>query len=228
MVTISHVVQDIINKHVFLQEAINHGIVSYNKLAENIKPEIEKELGKKIKHNAIVMSLRRYAEKLEKKEERISFNYFRELLLKTDICYIVIEQAERSLSRVQGLYDEIEFKLGGIFNVIQGNYEIGVITNSRYKEKFLELLKEEKILRVVDDLVVISLTYSHDLSFTPGILYNVSRFIAWENINILNVLHTPKELSFVISKKNAMRCYNTLERMVKPYKNYGNNDEAVE
>ena len=41
MVTISHIVQDIINKHVFLQEAINHGIVSYNKLAEDIKPDIE-------------------------------------------------------------------------------------------------------------------------------------------------------------------------------------------
>jgi len=225
MVTISHVVQDIINKHVFLQEAINHGIVSYNKLAENIKPEIEKELGKKVKHNAVVMSLRRYAEKLEKKEERISFNYFRELLLKTDICYIVIEQAETSLSRIQSLYDEIEFKLGGIFNVIQGNYEIGIITNSRYKDKFLSLLKGEKILNTVDDLVVVSLSYSKDFSFTPGILYNVSRFIAWENINILNVLHTPKELSFVISKKNAMRCYNTLERMVKPFQNINNQEE---
>jgi predicted transcriptional regulator len=224
MVTISHVVQDIINKHVFLQEAINHGIVSYNKLAEDIKPDIEKELSKKVKHNAIVMSLRRYAEKLENKKEKMSFNYFRETLLKTDICYIVIEEAETSLDRIKNLYSEIEFKVGGIFNVVQGNYEIGIVTNSRYKEKFLDLLKEEKILRTVDDLVVISLTYSKDLSFTPGILYNVSRFIAWENINILNVLHTPKELSFVISKKDAMRCYNTLERMVKPYKNQQNLD----
>lgn len=224
MVTISHIVQDIINKHVFLQEAINHGIVSYNKLAEDIKPDIEKELGKKVKHNAIVMSLRRYAEKLENKKEKMSFNYFRETLLKTDICYIVIEEAETSLDRIKNLYNEIEFKLGGIFNVVQGNYEIGIVTNSRYKEKFLDLLKDENILRTVDDLVVISLTYSKDLSFTPGILYNVSRFIAWENINILNVLHTPKELSFVITKKDAMRCYNTLERMVKPYKNQHNSE----
>lgn len=81
MVTISYVVQDIINKRVFLQEAISHGIVSYNKLAENIKPDIEKELSKKVKHNAIVMALRRYAGKLEEKKEKISFSYFRETLL---------------------------------------------------------------------------------------------------------------------------------------------------
>jgi len=220
MVTISHVVQDILNKQVFLQEAVTHGIVSFNKLAENIKPEIEKELGRKVRHNAIVMALRRYSERLETKKEIVSLNYFREILLKTDICYIVIEESETSVRTIQRLYDEIDFKHGGIFNVMQGNYEISIITNQRYKDKFLELLSGENLLKVVDDLVIVSLTYSKDFSDTPGILYNVSRFIAWENINIYNVLHTPKELAFIISKKDAMTCYNALERMVKPVKNH--------
>jgi hypothetical protein len=219
MVTISHVVQSILNKHVFLQEAINHGIVSFNKLAENLRPDIEKELNKKVKHNAIVMALRRYTEKLETKKDKIAFNYFRETLLRTDICYIVIEESETTVRTIQRLYDVINFKQGGIFNLAQGNYEISIITNQRYKDKFLELLKEENVLKVVDNLVVISLTYSKDFSSTPGLLYNVSRFIAWENINIYNVINTPKELAFIISKKDAMRCYNTLERMVKPMQN---------
>jgi len=165
------------------------------------------------------MALRRHAEKLETKKEKISLNYFREILLKTDICYIVIDESETSIRTIQRLYDEIDFKHGGIFNIMQGNYEISIITNQSYKDKFLDLLSKEIILKVVDDLVVISLTYSKDFSSTPGILYNVSRFIAWENINIYNVLHTPKELSFIISKKDAMSCYNALERMVKPIKN---------
>ncbi len=223
IVTISHVVQNILNKHVFLQEAINHGIVSFNKLADYIKTDIEKELNKKVKHNAIVMALRRYEEKLETKKEKIAFNYFRETLLRTDICYIVIEESETTIRTIQKLYDEINFKHGGIFNITQGNYEISIITNQRYKDRFLELLKDENILKVVENLVVISLTYSKDFSATPGLLSNVSRFIAWENINIYNVINTPKELAFIIGKKDAMRCYNTLEKMVKPLNtNYDN------
>ena len=220
IVTISHVVQNILNKRVILQEALNHGIVSYNKLADNIKSDIEKELDKKVKHNAVVMALRRYEEKLETKKEKIAFNYFRETLLRTDICYIVIEESETTIRTIQRLYDEINFKHGGIFNLTQGNYEISIITNQRYKDRFLELLGDENILKVVDNLVVISLTYSKDFSATPGLLYNVSRFIAWENINIYNVINTPKELAFIISKKDAMNCYNTLERMVKPLQNH--------
>ena len=219
MVTISHAVKELLNKHVFLQEAINQGIVSYNKLAEHIKPEIEKELSKKVKHNAIVMALRRCAENLEDKQYKTSFGYFKETLLKTDVCYIVIEESEKSLSKLQSLYTDIEFKRGGIFNVIQGNYEVGIVTNQEYKSKLIDLLEGEKILKTVDDLVVISLTYTKDFSFTPGILYNISRFIAWENINILNVLNTPKELSFVISRDDAMRTYHVLEKLVKTSKN---------
>ena len=33
MTTISHIVKDILNRQIFLQEAINNEIVSYNKLA---------------------------------------------------------------------------------------------------------------------------------------------------------------------------------------------------
>ena len=224
MVTISHVVQDILNKHVFLQEAVNHGIVSYNKLAADIKPEIEQELGKKVKNNAVVMALRRYSDKLEKKQQKPAFDYFRETLLKTDICYIVVEESPSSLDKIQTLYDEIDFKRGGIFNVIQGNYETGIITNQRSKDKLLDLLRDEKILNVVEDLVAISLTYSKDFMFVPGILYNVLRFLTWENINIVGIIMTQKELSLIVSRNDAMKCYNTLERLGKSSKDSEKDD----
>lgn len=218
MVTISHVVHDILNKHVFLQEAVNHGIVSYNKLAADIKPEIEQELGKKVKNNAVVMALRRYSDKLEKKQQKPAFDYFRETLLKTDICYIVVEESPTSLDKIQALYNEVDFKRGGILNVIQGNYEMGIITNQRSKDTLLDLLSDEKILNVIEDLVAISLTYSKDFMFVPGILYNVLRFLTWENINIVGIIMTQKELSLIVSRIDAMKCYNTLERLAKSSK----------
>ena len=70
------------------------------------------------------------------------------------------------------------------------------------------LIKDEK-------LVAISLMYSKDFTYTPGVVYNVSRFIAWENINIINILHTPTELSLVVNEDDAMKCYKTLQKLVK-------------
>ncbi|KYK28563.1 hypothetical protein AYK20_07120 [Thermoplasmatales archaeon SG8-52-1] len=219
MVTISNVVQNVLNKHVFFQEAITQDIVSFNKIANNLKPEIEKELGKKVKHNAIVMALRRYSDKLESRDDIPSFNYFRETLLKTDVCLIILEESPEALNKTQELYNKMIFKQGKIFNIVQGNYELGIITNQSNKDNVIETFGKKNISRIVEDLVVVSLMYSKDYLFTPGVLYNVLRFLTWENINIFNITLTPQELGIVISRKDTMRCYNTLEKLVKTTKN---------
>ena len=215
MVTVSHVVQKLVQDQILLQEAIGKGIVSYNSLAKYLKPEIEKELRKPVKHSAVVMSLRRYSEKLEDKRKQAKFNYFRETILKTDICYIILEESPNLLQKFLDFYPEIDGKRGGIFNIIQGNYEVGLITNQRYKETVIKLLKDEKILTIIEDLVVVSLTYSKDFIFSPCIMYNVLRFLAWDNINVVSIILTQKELNLVISREDVVRCYKVLEKLVK-------------
>ena len=225
MVTISQTVQNLLNKRIFLQEVITQGIVSFNRLADNIKPEIESELGKNVGHNAIVMAIRRYAKNLEKKQQNKSFTYFKETLLKTDVCYIIVEESPTVLNKVQSIYNKMVFKHGKIFNIVHGNYEIGIITNKSNKDKILDSLSDENILRVIEDLVVISLMYSRDYLFTPGVIYNVLRFVAGENINVLNITLTPQELNIVVSRNDAMRTYDVLEKLVKSSKN---NEEKIE
>lgn len=218
MVTISHVVKNVLRRQVLIQEAVNHGIVSYNKLAKNLKPQIEEELGKPVKHSAVVMALRRNAGKLKKAADEPSFSYSIETI-KTDISYMVFAESPTLLSKLENLYKIIDFKKGGILNIIQGNYEVAIITNDKYKEKVLDILYKEEILETVDDLVSISLTYSKNFLFQPGILYDISRFLAWENINAIDIVLTKTELSLVIGKKDLMRCYQSLGKFAENREN---------
>lgn len=222
MTTTSTVVQDILKRHVLIQEAINQDIVSYTKLAQMLKPEIEDKLGRKIKTSAIIMALRRNSEKFRKNARKPIFSYSIETI-KTDICYIVLEESPTALNQLEKLYEIIDFKKGGILNIIQGNYEVAVIINRKYKEKVLDILSDEKILEVVDNLVSISLTYSKDFLFTPGILYDVSRFLAWENINAIDIILTKTEFSLIIDKKDLIRCYMTLSRFAENNNKQNNN-----
>ena len=60
--------------------------------------------------------------------------------------------------------------------------------------------------------------------FTPGILYDISRFLAWENINAIDIILTKTELSLIIGKKDLMRCYKTLGRFAE---NQSNSEKKV-
>ena len=59
MVTVSHLVKKYVSENTFLLEAMGKELISHGNLAEQLKPEIEQELGKKVKESAIVMALRR-------------------------------------------------------------------------------------------------------------------------------------------------------------------------
>jgi len=211
MVTISHIIRDVLDRHVLLQEAFSQNIVSYNKLANILKPEIEEELGRSVKHNAIVMALRRNSEKLVDPTLRPSFSYSIETI-RTDIFYIVMEESPRLLNKIAELYSVIDFKKGGLLNIIQGNCEVAIITNNKYRDKLLDIFGEENILETIEDLVSISLTYSKNFLLTPGIIYDITRYITWENINIIDIILTKTELNLIVGRKDLMKCYKTLGR----------------
>lgn len=215
MATISLVVQKIVNDKVFIQEPISKGIISYGSLAEQIKPEVEKELGKKVKTHAIVMALRRYAENLKKNYKEITFDYSSEIIMKTDMCDIGVLRSRTLLSKLRKLYDVVNFETGDILNVIHGRYEVSIVTNDRYREKTLNLLKNEKVINVEKNLVLLTLTFPKEFLHTPGVIFNVVRNIAWDNINIYEIVSTNTELSFILSKNDAVKGYKALERIIE-------------
>lgn len=215
MVTVSHIVQKKIDKKTYIQESMSKNIVSYALLAKQLQPEIEEELGKSVKKHAIEMALRRYSEQIKQKHKTVAFDYSSDIIMKTKICDIAVIKSPTLLIKLRKLYDIIEFERGGILNVIQGSSEVSIITNERYKPKLLDILKNEKILITEDNLVSLTMTFSKDFFYTPGIIFNIIRNVAWEDINIYEIVSTNTELTFIIHKNDVMRAYKALEKLIQ-------------
>ena len=93
MALISHIVQKLIDDKIFVQEGLTSGIISYGSLAKQLKPEVEEELNREVKQRAIVMALRRYAEKLKKANNNMVFDYNSDVILKGHICTISVPKS---------------------------------------------------------------------------------------------------------------------------------------
>ena len=215
MVTVSHIVQNKIDKKTYIQESMSKNIVSYALLAKQLQPEIEEELGRSVKKHAIEMALRRYSEQIKQKHKTIAFDYSSDIIMKTKICDIAAVRSPTLLVKLRKLYDIIDFGRGDILNIIQGSSEVSIITNERYKQSLLEILDNEKILITEDNLVSLTMTFSKDFFYTPGIIFNIIRNVAWEDINIYEIVSTNTELTFIIHKNDAMRAYKALEKLIQ-------------
>lgn len=216
MVTVSHLTKKIVSGNSFLIEAMGKQLISYGNLAEQLKPEIERELGKKVKDSAIVMALRRYEEELKSYDKTIAhFKFKGEIMMRTNIMDFNVEKSSSLLNKIKNIYSLVDFGRGDTLNIILGSNEISIVANKKYKEKLVSFLKGEKILNKEFDLVALTIIFE-DKSFitTPGVIFSAIRKLAWEQINIYEIVSTMTELTFILSKKDSMKAYNALQEMV--------------
>lgn len=215
MVTISHVVNKLVDERIYLHEALSKGIASYGSVAKHLKPEIEKELGKEVEHSAVVTALRRYSEKLTTKFNNVKFSTkYSEVNLKTHIIDINVVKTQELFDKLKRFYDLINFEKGDILHVIYGRTHVAIVTNERYKEKILNLLQNQKIKKIEENLVALSFTVGKERIDKPGILFQITRSLAWENINVIEIISVDVDITFIVEKKDANKGYNALERLV--------------
>ena len=79
----------------------------------------------------------------------------------------------------------------------------------------MNFLKGEKILSKEFDLVALTIIFRSKAFFdTPGVIFAAIRKLAWEQINLFEIVSTMTELTFILGKKDSMRAYNALQEMV--------------
>lgn len=216
MVTISHIVKKIVSEQPFVEEGLASGIISIANLAEQMQPKIEQELNKNIKLPAVVMALRRYAEEIaEHRKGTKKFDYTSELLIKTNIADFTIVKSPSLLIKLKSIYNLVNFEKGDTLNVILGNNEVSIVINEKYSDKLVKFLAREKILNKEFNLVSLTIIFtSDDFLHTPGIIFNAVRKLAWNNINIYEIVSTMTELTFILHKKDSMKAYDVLQELV--------------
>ncbi|MBK5200298.1 MAG: hypothetical protein JJE21_02060 [Spirochaetaceae bacterium] len=210
--SVSSCVKRIIDKTPFIHEMLVRGILSFSNYASSIKDEVESSYGKSVKHSAIVMAIRRYGEELkirENSEKKVNVDY--EIVMKTKICDLNIVRNDKFLSKLTRLYNEVSAEKGDFLNVSLGSHEISVSVSEKYKVVVDEIAKGEEILHRKDDLVALSLVFSGEFMATPGIVYEAVRKLAWEVINVIEIVSTKNELTFVINREDSMKAFEVLQ-----------------
>jgi hypothetical protein len=216
MVTISHLVHKMVDEKVYLQEAIGKGIASYGSVAKRLKPEIEKELKKEVAHYAVVAAIRRYAERLNKRFEDITFDASSsEVNLKTNIVDITVQKTTCLFDKLKKIYDVIHFDQGDILHIIYGRNTVSIVTNERYREQICRFLQFEKVVEVKENLVALFFSIDKKLVKTPGVLFQILRNFAWESININEIISIDLEMIVVVDEKDAVLGYKALQRLIK-------------
>ena len=152
-----------------------------------------------------MMALRRLGKKLNKRFDElqsITGSVFKLELYNTryGLIQITVKRSVENWEKIMLLYKQMEIDRGDFLTVTQGIYEITIITNQSFQIKIENLFNESEFLNRDNNLASISLRIPEDSIETPGLIYYVTKQLFWDNLNIVEVVSTFTEITFIVKE----------------------------
>lgn len=215
MITVSEIVENIVRRTPFLEEALARRIINLSAFSREIKPEIEKELMRKVKEGAIVMGLKRLSNRIKKihKEQRTFFQTPPDLMVRSNLVEITILNSDTLLNKQKRFLEQIKFIQNYFLTFTQGIYETTIIVSKNLEEKLLKIFEDEKIISKFENLSSLTIQLPEGSALIPGIYTFILKALAWEGINLIEVVSTFNEFTIILENKNTDRAFSILKRI---------------
>ena len=210
--SIASCVKNIIDRSPFISEMLIQDVISFSNLAKFIQPRVQQMYAGTASISAIVMAIRRYAEELKTRQSsgrsgKIDY----EILMKTNIYDVNFRRSDAFIPKLQKLYEKVHPGEGDFINLTIGSHEITLAVSENCREAADEVTKGLEVVHTYTDLVALTIVFHGDFLQTPGVTYLAVRKLAWENINIIEIVSTMNVLTFVITREDSHRAYEALE-----------------
>jgi len=218
MLTIGKITEDIINRSPFLREAITEELINISALARTLKPEIEELMKKEVKEGAIVMAIKRMSpgsyHKINMKIRHM-MGELGDFLVRSDLEDYTYQNSDNLKNKQIELMRKLSEKQDTFFTVCHGVTETTYITSSVAAPLFKEIFAGESLRAHIANLASVTIklpTTNKDIS---GVYYYILKHLAWEGINIVEIVSTANEFSIIVDTNDIDLTFSVLMRLKK-------------
>lgn len=218
MSTIGKITEEIINRSPFLRESLTENLINVSALARKIRPEIEERIKKEVKEGAVIMSIKRmspgYYHKINLKIKNF-MGTLGDFLVRSDLEDFTFENSETLTLRQADLMKSINKERDTFYTFCHGVNESTIITSNSISDKIKTIFKTEKLKSHTTDLASITIKLPTVNTEISGVYYYILKHLAWEGINIVEVVSTSNEFSVVVKSDDIDSAFTVLMQLKK-------------
>lgn len=216
--SIGRITEEIINRSPFLREALTEDLINVSALARKIKPEIEEIAKKNVKEGAIVMAIKRmspgYYHKINLKIKKF-MGTLGDFLVRSDLEDFTFENSPSLTLKQAELMKRINDKQDVFYTFCNGVNESTIITSISVAETLKEVFANENLKSYNTDLASITIKLPSSNTEISGIYYYILKHLAWEGINIVEIVSTANEFSVVVNSDDIDAAFSVLMQLKK-------------
>lgn len=210
---LSKVIEKLINQSPFIQEAISEGLINISSLARKLNPDIERVIGKEVSDSAIIMAIKRMPPGTNQKIERRIKNFMADLgdlIVRSNLVkctfnnYVGISQDQaKFLNQIKDISDNF-------YTVSRGVAETTLITNEQFSSQINSIFNQNYLIAESSNLSSITMKLPPINSEISGVYYYLLKKLAWEGINLAEVISTTNEFTVVVDTKIVSKAFTVL------------------
>lgn len=218
MTSIPTIVEEIIKKKPFLESALIDGLINLSSLARKIRPEVEKAAAREINDGAIIMALNRLVPRLELlshiKFQKIIEN-IGDIIVRSNLADLAFVNSKTLFACQAELLERIDGMKEVFCTFSQGVGETTLVVSSSLVPLVEEIFKNETTISKMKNLSSITIKLPTDNNLYPGVYYYIFKELAWDNINITELISTTNEFTVVINDTDIHRAFSILMAVKK-------------
>ncbi len=214
MISVPEVVENIIKQSAFLEEGLNLNIINLSSYARFIQKRVENETKKTVKIGTIVMALARLSSKHQANKINIqkAFDKDTDITVRSSLYEVTYPISEDSLKKQELLFQKISAQKGVFLTITQGMYEITIIASEKIKKVVDSIYKQLKPITLTTGISSVTIHLSQKARDTKGVYYFLIKTLAWEGINIIEVVSTYTEFIIFLKNEDIAKAFNLLQK----------------
>lgn len=216
MTSAAEAVKTILEKSLFIEEALALGIINLSSLARYVQPEIEDLLKKKVETGAIVMALKRHRLEAAGRDVRLHEWLGRspDLLVRSNLLELTYRNSDSILAAEKRFLAAVEDDKTVFFTFTRGLYETTIIASRSLGKGLQRAFSGEKLLAGYEDLSAVSLRLTEGTALMPGVYSFILKALFRRDINVMEVVSTLNEFIIILRDDDADKAFSVLKGMV--------------
>ena len=216
MLTITQAVERVVKVKPFVTEALCDGIINVSSLSRYIHPMVEKLVGKEVKHGAIGMALNRLVPSLKAATGCTYKNMITSLgdiIVRSDLLDYTFRNSPTIMDNQIKLMNSLGGRHDQFCTMVSGVFESTVIVGKELGTAVEQQFKSEECTYKNSNLSAITLKLSSSNVHFFGFYYQILKFIAWEGINVKEVVSTANEFTLIVGEEDVDAAFAILKNL---------------
>ncbi|MDP2586190.1 MAG: hypothetical protein Q8P32_00235, partial [Candidatus Komeilibacteria bacterium] len=201
MLKISDIIKEILENDEEAYFACQRGILNFSAYAREIKTDLEHRAKKSVNLKSVIVGLSRLGKDLKAPPSSLLAETDLSLSLHSSLAEVTYEKTNQNQKILNEVYQTAAQGHENYLVATQGLSEITIIGSQKAVAELKQNHKNAKPIFYKENLAGITVKFPEEFINLPNMLFAIEKRLAVKKINIIELVSTYTELTFVIDKK---------------------------